>query len=197
MIRSRPNLTGDYGLAARGVVFDPMTLTVASMAATAAGGAISAASTLAGGDASLTAAQLRAQQLRENAGQAIASSQRQMFDTQDKTRRAISTVTARAAASGAAPDVGSPLENAGQIEKRGSYHALMDMFNGQSEATGLANQAKGVRYTGDLAEIEGKQKKIASRYAAAATLAGTAGSMGSTYGKFQYPTASGRAGVDL
>jgi hypothetical protein len=35
----RVNLAGDYGLAARGAVFDPVTLTVGTMAATAAGGA--------------------------------------------------------------------------------------------------------------------------------------------------------------
>lgn len=44
----RINLTQDYGLARFGVVFDPLTLTVGSMAMTAAGGMASAAGTIAG-----------------------------------------------------------------------------------------------------------------------------------------------------
>lgn len=190
----------DYGLAAGGVCFDPGTLMVTSMAATAVGGALSASSTLAGGNYAATAGKMqqaadvsKAAQLSENAGQALASSQRQMFDTQEKTRLAISTARARGGANGVDLSVGSPADVQGELAKRGSYHALMDMFNGQSAATGLTNQASASIYEGDLAEYEGEAKKSASELQAAGTLASAAGSMASTYGKFAYPTASGRA----
>jgi hypothetical protein len=194
----------DYGLAAAGVCFDPLTLTAGtltglSMGATGAGGALSAASTIAGGNYAAAAGQMqktaayaKAKQLDENAGQAIASSQRQMFDTQQRTRLAISTARARGAASGVDVGVGSPAAIQGELAGRGSYQALMDMFNGQSAATGLNNQASAARFEGDAAEIEGEAKQTASYLAAAGTLAGTAGSMTSTYSNYKFPSASRR-----
>lgn len=200
MLRLGWRATLDYGLAAHGVCFDPGTLMVGTMAASAIGGGLSAASTLAGGSAAAAAGSMqrtadiyKASQLTQNAGQAIASGQRQMFDAQDKTRLAISSARAAGAASGVDIGVGSPAEIQGQLAQRGSYHALMDMFNGESAATGLENQAAGERYSGDIAEYEGEAKQSASELAAAGTLASTAGSMTSTYSKFAYPTASGRA----
>lgn len=166
--------------------FDPLTMT--AMAATAVGGGIKAAGTLASGEAAKDAGELRAGQLRQNASQAIASGQRQMFDTQDRTKQAISTSTARAAASGVAADVGSPLENTGELAQRGGYQALMDMFNGESAASGLRNQAS-------VAEWEGRAKRKASYLAAGADVASTLGSMTSTYGKFAYPTSRGGFGA--
>jgi hypothetical protein len=120
-----------------------------------------------------------------------------MFDTQMKARLASATAIARAAASGVAPDVGSPLNNTGEIAERGSYQALMDMFDGQSAASGIRNQAAGVRYSGQIADLEGKAKQKAARLTAAGTLASTAGSMFSTYGKMTFPTTRGAGGVNL
>lgn len=186
----------------RGVAHGP--LMAVSMGAMAVGGALSAASTLAGGNYAAAAGQMQknaayyqAGQIEDNANQALASGQRKMFEDQLKTKLAISDATARAGASGVSADIGSPVSAVGDLAARGSYHALMDMFNGQSEATGLRNQAAGVRYSGDLAEFEGKAKRDASRLAAAGTLAGTVGGMSSTYGGFTYPTSRGSAGVRL
>jgi hypothetical protein len=196
----------DYGLAAAGTCFDPLTLTAGTLTglskgATGAGGALSAASTIAGGNFAAQAGQMqktasyaKATQLEQNAGQAIASSQRQMFDTQQRTRLAMSTARARGASAGVDVGVGSPAANQGELAGRGSYQALMDMFNGQSAATGLDNQANAARYEGDVAEIEGEAKQSASYLAAAGTLAGTAGSMTSTYSNYKYPTSSRRGG---
>lgn len=171
------------------------------MGLTGAGGLLSAGGTIAGGNYAKTAGQMQkaaadfqAGQIEQNATQAIASGQRSMFDSQLKTKLALSTSRANAAASGGSADVGSPLENEGQIAQRGEYHALMDMFNGESTATGLRNQAAGVRYSGDLAELEGVQKQRASYLAAGGTLAGSLGTGLSTYGKFAYPTARGNFG---
>lgn len=176
--------------------FDPVTLTVASIGATAAGGAISAAGTLAGGAAAKQAGEMQqteanyqADQQTQNAGQAIAAGQRQSFDTALKTKLAVSSARANAAGNGVNAGVGSPVEAVNQLEKRGSYAATMDMFNGESTSTGLLNQAAGERYSGQAAEIGGEEAQEASYYSAAGTLASSAGSMMKTYGAYKYPAA--------
>lgn len=169
-----------------------------------AGGAMAGAGTLAGGAAAAqggrmaqAAANFQADQVRMNAGQAIASSQRTMLDTQLKTNLAISGSRATAAASGVNVGEGSAVENQGELAKRGSYLALMDLFNGRSAATGLENEAAGIRYTGAIENLEGQEKETASYLAAGGTLAGSAGSALSSYAKARYPTPSGTAGVQL
>jgi len=186
------------------IAYDPGTLMAASLAASAVGGGFSAMSTLAGGGmakaagiAQRTEANYQAAQLNENASQEIAGAQRQAIDAAQRTRLAISTATARAGASGAAPDVGSAVGNTGQLAQRGSYQALMDMFNGQSKASGLENQAAGIRYTGAVDELEGEGKQKASYLAAGGELAGAAGSMASTYGRYAYPMRYGTYGGGL
>jgi hypothetical protein len=120
----------------------------------------------------------------QNAAQATASGQRKMLDTQDRTRMAESTITARAAAGGVDAGVGSPASDVGDVAKRGSYHALMDMFNGQSEAVGLMNQGNAEEWTGAV-------KQSQAPLAAAGTLAGSAGSMFQQYGRANWPSTFG------
>src|SRR5712664_4150341 len=112
---ARGRYTDDSGALWGAIRRDPVSLTVASLAATAAGGAVSAAGTLAGGNYAAqagqmqkTAADFQAQQIDQNSAQALAASQRKMMDTQEKTRLAVSTNTARAAASGVNAAEGSP-----------------------------------------------------------------------------------------
>ena len=108
------------------MVQDPVTF--GSMAATAVGGALSASGTLAGGSYAAqagqmqeTAANYQAAQLDQNASQAIASSQRQMLDTNLKTSLAESTSTANAAANGVNAGTGSAATNVGNLAARGRY----------------------------------------------------------------------------
>src|SRR6185437_9690492 len=142
-----PTLASHLVLAGRVIALDAGNLMAASLGATAIGGGISAGGTLAGGSyaaaagrAQNQAAQFEAGQIDSNAGQAIASGQRQMMDTEQRTRLAESSAIARAGASGVSADVGSPAAITGSIASRGSYQAMMDMFNGQSTATGLENR---------------------------------------------------------
>lgn len=172
------------------VVFDPGTLMVGSMAATAIGGALSSEGTLASGSAAKTSADFKAAQLKQNAGQSIASNQRQALDTQQRTNLAISSATARAGASGVAADTGSPVADVGAIAQRGSYQALTQMFNGESTATGLENEAAGDEYTGEA-------QQDASYLAAGGQVASTAGNMMSIYGRYTYPTSRGPSGVSV
>lgn len=216
MLIGRINFTHDYGLAARGVVFDPGTMMIASMGATALSGGLSAASTIAGGNTAKQAGLMQQQaalmkqkadnfqadQLVENEGGEIGAAQRQMLDTQFKTKMASSTLQARGAAGGINVGTGSALATDKAIASRGTYQAAMDLFNGQNRAIGLDNQAKGLRFSGemekfggDAAAWAGKQAQNASYLSAAGTIAGTAGSMAKTYGINSYLTASGQPGV--
>jgi len=166
--------------------FDP--LTIASVAMTGVGAGISAAGTIAGGNAAKQAglmqqqaANSQAAQVDENAAQAIASGQRRMQDTQQRTRLAISTARAGAGASGVDAGFGSPVTDVGELASRGSYNALMDMFNGASTASGMRNQADAIRYSGTASAIGGEEAQQASMLTAAGTIAGGAGSMLKTY----------------
>jgi hypothetical protein len=189
-----------------GVLFDPTggLLTGGAMAATAAGGGLSAMGTLAGGQYAKQAGQMQqeaaeftAEQLEENATQAVASSQRTALDTALKTSLAISSSRANAAGNGVNAGAGSAVTNVGNLAQRGSYQAMMDLFNGQSTATGLQNQAAGVRYTGAMEEIGGEEAQTASDLAAAGTLAGSAGNMAKLYGAMGNQSSRGAPGATI
>lgn len=195
-----------YGVVpGRGVcVFDPGTMMGVTMGMTALSGGLSAAGTIAAGNTAKTAGQLQqlsdqyqADQLRENQGSEIGAAQRQMIETQQKAKLLTSAVEARGAAGGVDVGVGSPVAAAKSIASRGSYQAMMDLWNGQNRAVGLENQAKGLEFSGDVAQWEGEQKQKQSRIDALATLAGSGANMAKTYGAFNYPTASGQPGVAL
>jgi hypothetical protein len=169
-----------------------------------AGAAAAAGGTLAGGSAAAQAGKMeqaaaayKATQLRQNAGLAIRGAQTQMADTQTKTGLLTSSSTARAAASGVDAGVGSPGTNVGDIAKRGSFFSLMDLWKGQSEASGLDNEATAAQYSGEMARVEGEEKQNASYLSAAGTLAGGAGSAFGAYGKMNNPTAAGASGANL
>jgi hypothetical protein len=181
--------------------FDPGTMMLASMGATAAAGALSASGTIAGGNAAVAAGQMQqtadkfqADQLRANEGGEIGAAQRKMFDTQQTTRLANSQVQARAAASGVNAATGSPLATVKSNASRGSYQAMMDLFQGENRATASENQARGADYSGEMALAGGKMQQDASRIAALGTIAGAGSSMLKTYGAFKYPALYGRTG---
>lgn len=200
------NFCDKYGLIpGRGVcVFDPGTLMLSTMAMTAASGAASAAGTIAGGNTAATAGAMQqqaynyqAEQAKANEGSDIGAGQRQMLEDQLKAKMASSTLEARGAAGGVNVGEGSPLAVEKGIASRGNYQSLMDLFNGQNKAVGDENEAKGLTYSGDVAEWAGEQQKNLSYYNAAATIAGSGASMMKTYGAFTYPTQSGQPGVRL
>lgn len=184
------------------VAFDPASLALMGAAGSAiggaapsiaagstlAGGAISAVSSIFGGKAAKQAGQMqqqadefKAQQAEQNASMAVAAAGVKAQDTGQKTSLTESTATARAAASGIDAGVGSAATTVGDIAKRGSYLQALDLYNGQSQATGLLNEARGYRYSGDVAALEGDEKETASYLAAGGALAGSAGSSFKTY----------------
>lgn len=184
------------------VLFDPVTLTalaatgasVASAAGTVAGAAapatlalgagasavgtaVSAAGQINAGKAAQESAQFTAAQLRSNAGQSIASAQRSAIDTQTKGRLLASKTTAAAGASGVNAGVGSPAEDIADITARTKYNAALDLFRGQSTATGLENQAVADLWSGDAA-------RKGAQLSAFGTIAAGAGSIAGQYGRY-------------
>ena len=105
-----------------------------AMGATAIGSGISAMGTLAGGSMAAQAGQAQKEALTNEAATAFASGQRTALDTTQRTKLLQSTAMARGAASGIDAGVGSPATNQGEIAQRGSYQALMDMFNAKSRS---------------------------------------------------------------
>jgi hypothetical protein len=170
--------------------FDP-TGGILTAGLTMAGGAMSAGGTLAGGAFAKQAGQMQqqaaeyqAEEDEQNAAQAFAAGQRTSLDTAMKMRMAISKSTAVAAGSGVNAGTGSSLTNVGEIEQRGSYQAATDLFNGESKATGLLNEAKAARYGGVIAKIGGEEAQTASYLTAAGTLAGSAGGAFKNYSTY-------------
>jgi hypothetical protein len=183
------------GLLSRGAVCDPGTLAVASLASSAIGAGVSAAGTIAGGAnaASLgqsqqNAANYQAAQLTENASSEIAAAQRQMLDTQQKTRLAQSTLTADAGGSGFVASSGSPGAISSSIARRGSYEAAMQLWQGENASTGDLNKAQGDIMSGQIAAEGGQMQQEASYYSAAGNLASAGGTMFKNYNSMTNPT---------
>lgn len=170
-------------------VHDPLT------ALAVVGSAVSAGGTIMGGNAAAAAGQsaqqaqnFKAQQEDMAAQESRAASQRSALDKGRETTLLLSTLQARAAASGGgASDVGV-LNLAGDIAGRGEYESLMDMYRGENRARGLEDTAIGSRLSGEAAAAEGKAKQSASYLSAAGTIIGGAGSAYRTYNKIpNYP----------
>lgn len=168
--------------------FDPITATMAAL--TVVGGGISAAGTIMGGNAAADAGKsardsqyFKATQEEMAAQESRASSQRDALEKGRETTLLQSKLQARAAASGGGADDPGVITLAEGIAGRGEYEALTDMYKGENRARGLEDSAMGSRMTGDAALAEGEAKKSASRWSAAGTIIGSAGSAFSTYNK--------------
>lgn len=219
-------------------IVTPTVIGMVGLGATAAAGGISAMSTLAGGDAqrnasvtqaatqrqagkmqgdairqegdlSETQAQFKARQLDMAASTSRATGQRGMFEKQKATKQALSTLQARAAASGGGATDASVLHLAEDIAGTGEYQALSEMFSGENKARGIEDEAAGLRYSAAaaktasrtaasaaewgadsnaaMAEYQGRVAQSNSRLAAASTILSTAGSVGSGYARLGTP----------
>lgn len=156
----------------------------------AAGGSIlSAAGSMKAGSAAAAAGRAtkqadiyQADQLDQNAGQAIASAQREAELQRRQTAMLVSRGIAVAAGSGGGvtdPTVSGLLE---KIAAEGTYLASVDLYQGEERARLMRAQAQAKRYEGDMAEIGGQQKEEAANLQGfGAMLQG--GSLFAKYGK--------------
>jgi hypothetical protein len=163
-------------------------LVAASMALTAVGAGVSAAGTIAGGNAAKQAGQAQQQGLdfkaasdQIAAGESRAAGERSAQDTNRKTGLLESTLQARGGGTGFSGTSGSMVSTAGDIAGRGAYEGLMGLYRGENNARGLQDDATGATMAGDAALAEGKAKQKASYLSAAGTIIGSAGSMFKTY----------------
>lgn len=142
---------------------------------TAAGTGVSAASTIAGGRAAEDESKFRAAQLRQRAAESRASSQRSAFERRREGDLALSSLQARAAASGGGADDPTVIKLGEDIAARSEYGALAEMFKGE-------NRARGYEDSASAALVSGKAAKKGSYLKAAGTILSGAGSMASKFG---------------
>jgi hypothetical protein len=154
-------------------------ITTAMMVATIAGSAVSAAGTIAAGNAEAQQAEYQAAQLDIRAKEEQAQGQQEAKQLREQKERALSSLTARSAASGFSATDPTSLALADEIERYGTLQEQMAQYGGKSRRTGTEAQATGAR-------ISGKAAKKGSKLSAAATILG-----GISSGLSKYNTGSG------
>lgn len=136
------------------------------------------------------AADLEANTLEMQAGNAVASSQRDMIDLQRQSRLAESRTIALAAASGGgastSPTVGKLV---GDLAKEGSYNAARALYAGEERGRLMRLQARELRTMGEFAVVGGniagsvvESRVKAGELAAAGTFVSNAGGLYWKYG---------------
>jgi hypothetical protein len=110
--------------------------------------------------AAAKAKEFEAQQLVQRAAEERAAGQRRAMERRTATARLISRQIALGAASGAGVTTPSLLDIIGDTEQEGTYHALGDMFVGESRARGNLDQAAAARYQASIARMRGSNALI-------------------------------------
>jgi len=149
-------------------------ITTAMLVATVAGSAVTAAGTIAGGDAAEQSAKYEAAQLDIKAKEDQAQAQQDAKQLREQKERAQSALTARSAASGFSATDPTSLALLDELERYGTLQEQLAQYGGKSRRAGTEAQATGVRMTG-------KAQKRGSRYSAAGTILSGIGSGLSKY----------------
>lgn len=123
------------------------------------------------------AAQYNAQVQEQKANEERAAAQRKALQTREKKDLALSQLQARAAFSGGGAGINDPtvISLATDIEEKGEYQALGDMFVGESRGRSYENQANLDRYIGET-------RARASKARADATIMSGIGGLFSRFG---------------
>ncbi len=107
-----------------------------------------------------------------NAAAAEAGAQAQAFERQRDTDELISKQVAEAAASGGGVENPTILDIVGRTAQRGSYLTRSELYQGESRAAGLRDEAAASRYRGKVARAEGKSAMAQSILGAVGDVAG-------------------------
>lgn len=150
-------------------------LTAIATVAGLVGSAVSAAGTIAAGNAAQQQADYVAAQYDIKAKEEQAQGQLEARQLREKKELAQSALTARSAASGFSATDPTTLALADEIERYGTLQEQMAQYGGKSRRRGYEAQAKGKR-------ISGKAARTGSRYGAAGTILGGISSMNKRYG---------------
>lgn len=127
------------------------------------------------------AADYQALQMDQNAGQAIAASQRQAMEERRRSALLVSRGIAVAAASGGGVSDPTVTRLLDDIAGEGAYRASVDLYQGEERARALRMGAEAKRFEGDVAAEGGRSKENAYSLAAAGGLASAGASL---YGKY-------------
>lgn len=144
--------------------------TVAAIA-TVVGSAATAAGTIAAGNAGEEQGEYEAAQLDIKAKEEQAAAQQEAQQLRERKERALSSLTARSAASGFSATDPTALALSDEIERYGTLQEQLAQYGGKSRRAGLEAQATGSR-------ISGKAAKKGSRLSAAGTILGGVSSLG-------------------
>lgn len=133
-------------------MLDPTTLNKAGVGLDVFGRLFSAFGSLQSGSDEKAAADFQAAQLRQNAGQALASSQREAITVQQQADLVASRALAVAAASGGGASDPTVVKIMAGIAGEGAYRTAVSLYQGEEKARSLLNQAAAVQYNGELAK---------------------------------------------
>lgn len=136
-----------------------MDANITGQVASGASTLVNMAGSILGGNAEARAARIAAKnskksaafesaQLRQQAGQERASSQREAIEQARQARLAQSTAVARAAASGAGASDPTVLKIIGDLAAEGEYNARAALFSGEERARGLEMQGAAADFNG-------------------------------------------------
>lgn len=142
-------------------------LSAAGALTNAAGQAMGAASHYEYGQQAAQAAQFQAAQLRQNAGQAMASSQRSAEDVQRQTQLVTSRALAAAGASGGGVSDPGVVSLISKYAQEGAYKSAVALYGGDERARAMGLQA-------DAKDYEGKNTELNSDMVGAGQLFGSA-----------------------
>lgn len=117
------------------------------------------------------AAAFTAAQLRQNAGQALAASQRDAYGAQKQTDYVLSRALAVAAASGGGASDPGVVNLMAEITAQGAYKQSVALYQGQEKARMMELQAQGAEFEGDSKEAAATGAAIGSGLGAASSLA--------------------------
>jgi hypothetical protein len=193
----RPNMTMSRSWADGGPVslvphpnFDPATMMLVGTVAGVAGTAISAGGTIAGGAANQKAANFQASQLETEAGEARAAGRQELagaqVEAEEMKRRkelVLSTLQARAAASGFSATDATTLNLAEEVEEHGTLQEKMALFGGTSRRAARFAQARSLDAQGNVVRWGGQVAKKASYIDAASTILGNTSTLALKYGR--------------
>jgi hypothetical protein len=132
-----------------------------------------------------------AAQSRVNAAVALNQSEAEVARTEASTRRRLATGFNLAAATGADPSYGSPLDVLGDIAAEGALDTQIQRWKGRAGANQAMNQAAGFERSAVMAEDTAKQASTAGFIRGGTTLLGGLAQYGSMRLRMTQPGAVG------
>ena len=162
-----------------------------AIAAMAGGGILSAGAAHTQGQTASRMATMQAGQLDKYAGQVDEAAIEEQAKSQIKAKQARkdatllqSRIIALAAAGGGGVNQKSVVNNLLEVQEKGEYNSLMELYNGSSSAYELRRKADQLRIQAIGTRFEGREARKAGNMAAIGSLLQTGGQMASFSSKF-------------